>query len=36
MTTLEWDTAHLEVANVAEASRFVRRRFRDGWETRGF
>ena len=35
LTTLEWDTANLKVANVAEANRFVRRRFREGWETEG-
>jgi predicted dehydrogenase len=36
LTTLEWDTAHLRVTNVAEANALVRRKFREGWETRGF
>jgi hypothetical protein len=34
-TTLEWDAAKLEVTNVAEANRFVRRRYRKGWEVEG-
>jgi predicted dehydrogenase len=33
--TLEWDAANLRVANVAEANRFVRRRYRKGWEVDG-
>jgi predicted dehydrogenase len=35
MTTLEWDAANLKVTNVAEANPFVRRRYREGWETDG-
>jgi predicted dehydrogenase len=34
-TTLEWEAAGLKVTNVAEASRFVRREFRKGWEVAG-
>jgi predicted dehydrogenase len=34
-TTLEWDAAKLAVANVEEANRFVRRRYRKGWEVEG-
>jgi predicted dehydrogenase len=34
-TTLEWDAANLKVTNVAEANRFVRRRYRKGWEVEG-
>jgi predicted dehydrogenase len=35
MTTLEWDAANLAVTNVREANPFVRRRYREGWETDG-
>src|SRR5207248_11292288 len=34
-TTLEWDAAGLKVTNVDEANRFVRRRYRKGWEIPG-
>jgi predicted dehydrogenase len=34
-TTLEWDAAGLKVTNVEEANRFVRRRYREGWEVEG-
>jgi predicted dehydrogenase len=34
-TTLEWDAARVAVTNVEEANRFVRRRYRKGWEVRG-
>jgi predicted dehydrogenase len=34
-TTLEWDAARLQVTNVKEASAFVRRRYRKGWEVEG-
>jgi predicted dehydrogenase len=34
-TTLEWDAAKVAVANVEEANRFVRRRYRKGWEVEG-
>jgi predicted dehydrogenase len=34
-TTLEWDAANLQVTNVSEANRFVRRRYRKGWEVEG-
>ncbi len=34
-TTLEWDTAKVAVTNVGEANRFVRRRYRKGWEVEG-
>ena len=33
--TLEWDTAAVKVANVEEANRFVRKRYRKGWEVEG-
>jgi predicted dehydrogenase len=33
--TLEWDTAKVAVTNVEEANRFVRRRYRKGWEVEG-
>jgi predicted dehydrogenase len=33
--TLEWDAAGLRVTNVEEANRFVRRRYRKGWEVEG-
>jgi predicted dehydrogenase len=33
--TLEWDAAKVAVTNVEEANRFVRRRYRGGWEVRG-
>jgi predicted dehydrogenase len=32
---LEWDAASMKVTNVAEANRFVRRRYRKGWEVEG-
>lgn len=34
-TTLEWDSANLKVVNVSEANKFVRRRYRKGWEVEG-
>ncbi len=34
-TTLEWDAAKVAVTNVEEANRFVRRRYRKGWEVEG-
>jgi len=34
-TALEWDAANLKVANVADANKFVRRRYRKGWEVEG-
>lgn len=34
-TTLEWDAESLKVTNVREANRFVRREYREGWETEG-
>src|SRR5262249_7191237 len=33
--TVEWDAANLKVTNVDEANRFVRRRYRKGWEVEG-
>ncbi len=33
--TLEWDTAAVKVANVEEANRLVRKRYRKGWEVEG-
>jgi predicted dehydrogenase len=33
--TLEWDAAALKVANVEEANRIVRKRYRKGWEIEG-
>ncbi|MBU6401077.1 MAG: Gfo/Idh/MocA family oxidoreductase [Verrucomicrobia bacterium] len=34
-TTLEWHAADLRFTNQAEANRFVRRTYRQGWEIRG-
>jgi predicted dehydrogenase len=34
-TTLEWDAAKLMVTNVSDANRFVRRKYRKGWEEQG-
>jgi len=34
-TTLEWDAAAVKVTNVEEANRFVRKRYRKGWEVEG-
>jgi hypothetical protein len=34
-TTLEWDADGLKVTNVKEATRFVRRTYRKGWEVEG-
>ncbi len=34
-TTLEWDSAKLEITNVSEANHFVRRQPRKGWEVEG-
>jgi predicted dehydrogenase len=34
-TTLEWDAEGLKVTGAAEASRFVRRTYRKGWEVEG-
>jgi predicted dehydrogenase len=34
-TTLEWDSAALEVKNLPEASRYVRRDYRKGWAVKG-
>jgi predicted dehydrogenase len=34
-TKLEWDAANLRVSNSKEASTFVRRRYRKGWEVEG-
>jgi predicted dehydrogenase len=33
--TLEWNAAELKVTNVEEANKFVRRRYRKGWEVEG-
>ncbi len=33
--TLRWDTERLAVTNVEEANRFVRRKYRKGWEVEG-
>jgi predicted dehydrogenase len=35
LKTLEWDAAKLEVTNESEANKFVRRRYRKGWEVEG-
>ena len=32
---LEWDAANLKVTNVEEANKFVRRKYRHGWEEPG-
>jgi len=34
-TTLNWDAAKLRFTNAAEANKFIRRRYRKGWEVRG-
>ncbi|WP_165073237.1 Gfo/Idh/MocA family protein [Paludisphaera rhizosphaerae] len=34
-TTLEWDPAGLKVTNVPEASPFIRKKYRAGWEVEG-
>jgi predicted dehydrogenase len=34
-TTLDWDAENLRVTNHADANRFVRRRYRRGWEVEG-
>jgi len=34
-TTLAWDSERLRFTNESEANRFVRRRYRRGWEVRG-
>ena len=34
-TTLEWDADQLNVTNVREANRFVRRKYREGWAVEG-
>jgi hypothetical protein len=34
-TTLEWDATNLTVTNNREASQFVRRQYRRGWEVEG-
>jgi predicted dehydrogenase len=33
--TLDWDAANLKMTNEEEANRFVRRRYRKGWEVEG-
>jgi predicted dehydrogenase len=33
--TLEWNADRLKVTNLGEADRFIRRRYRDGWEIDG-
>ena len=32
---LEWNAAHLKVANLAEANQYVRRAYREGWMVKG-
>lgn len=34
-TVLQWDAAHLRIPNSAEATRFLRRSYRAGWEVPG-
>lgn len=34
-TTLQWDEARCEFSNVREASQYVRRAYRKGWEVKG-
>lgn len=34
-TTLEWNTADLKITNESEPNRFVRRKYRKGWEVEG-
>jgi hypothetical protein len=34
-TTLEWDAEKLQVTNVKEANKYVRRAYRKGWEVEG-
>ena len=33
-TTLEWNTAELKFTNMAEASQYIRRAYRQGWEVK--
>ncbi len=32
---IEWNADKLQVANLSEANRFIRRRYREGWEVKG-
>ena len=32
---IEWNAEKLQVANLPEANRFIRRRYREGWEVKG-
>jgi hypothetical protein len=34
-TTLEWNSAKLKFGNSAEANRYVRTRYREGWKVKG-
>jgi len=34
-TTLEWNVEKLKFTNLKDANRYVRRNYRDGWETKG-
>ncbi len=34
-TTLEWNAESMKVTNVADANRFVRKTYREGWEEKG-
>jgi hypothetical protein len=34
-TTLEWNAKKLKFSNSPEATRFVRRKYRDGWSVKG-
>jgi predicted dehydrogenase len=34
-TTLQWDAAAVRFTNVPEANRYVRRKYREGWEVKG-
>lgn len=34
-TTLDWNTADLKITNESDANRFVRRKYRKGWEVAG-
>jgi predicted dehydrogenase len=35
LTTLEWDAANLKITNEDSANKYVRRRYRKGWEVEG-
>ena len=34
-TLLQWDAANLKVTNNVEANKYIRRKYRKGWEVKG-